>query len=283
MRWLTIVSGTLLLPHNITLLEPISRALTSPSVLNDVSLTCNQNSLRKLYRLCDANTQEFDKSRNFRIDAELVGDTVLFYRWEHPKARVSEDPKPVSAQSYYRAATRRIITRGDDGAGCDRLVSYRFAGIKMLVRFDIDACLQTPDRMQADDEDEDGLAELLAGTKLEGEGQKATDDNQIEIVPSGYAHSAYNDLLEIKTRTTRKQLDLSDIYGQLVFSQTQNFYLARHDRHEYSIAPVQKLKLDGPEFDEIRKKQEPVVRRVAAMLQEMIRLVKKYGEMGILV
>lgn len=221
--------------------------------------------------------------QGFRIDAELVGNAVILHRFETADLRLFIQPKKISAQSYHLAATTRIsVNSPDDVGGCNRMVTYRFVGMKLLVRFDVDACLELPASISDQNKPVD-VAIPAADERAWVDSGGAAMPRLIEVVPSGYHHPSHSTLLEIKSRHIRKRVDLADIYGQLVFSQNPRCYIARHNRHDYSVAPVEKYRLDGVEFAQVSKKQAPIIKRVAGVLQQIVELTRTYGEVGFVV
>jgi len=84
-----------------------------------------------------------DPPRDFRIDMQLAGSkTVLMSRWEQ-FTKEQHGTRCSYGFNFEEAMT-------DPGPGCDngtghhRIVTYDFDGLKMVVRFEVDACLPLP-------------------------------------------------------------------------------------------------------------------------------------------
>ncbi|TBU25106.1 hypothetical protein BD311DRAFT_700940 [Dichomitus squalens] len=86
---------------------------------------------------------EWDTRKDFRIDLQLGGaDTVLMHRWAARAREVAVPPKAGCRLNFEREATK--AAQGcENGAGHYRIVQYTICGLKMVVRFEVDACVAT--------------------------------------------------------------------------------------------------------------------------------------------
>lgn len=101
-------------------------------------------------------------------------------------------------------------------------------GIKVLLRFEIDACTQTvPSGPSAEVDDlATALAGLSTGTSAS---QKTSSFKTLDIRPSGNRTLVpQSTLIELKTRAAHKALDMDETAPQLYLSQTPYLYLAKH-------------------------------------------------------
>ena len=83
--------GARLIPHQLSRFEPLFHALDSPTELNGVQLITDRNSLRKIYGLFTPDRMYGPKP--FRIDAQKIGNIILFARWEDPETRIGVMPE----------------------------------------------------------------------------------------------------------------------------------------------------------------------------------------------
>lgn len=100
----------------------------------------------------------------------------------------------------------------------------------------------------------------------------------IDIHRSQYPSPPLSSFIENKTRSLRGEMDFVDIYGQLVFSQTSNLYVARH--HNGYFQTLEKLKLGEGKLAGIAEAAEQVLDKVAAMLEKMIEITKEHKEVS---
>ncbi|EEB91657.1 hypothetical protein MPER_09952 [Moniliophthora perniciosa FA553] len=110
---------------------------SKPFNWSSIDIVTDRNGLRKLLRWIRGGTDV----RDFRIDLQLAGKTVLFNRWE--KQTKEQMPGYTYGFNFEKVNTKQ---RGDceRSTGHHRIVKYDFGGIKMVVRFEVDACLQKP-------------------------------------------------------------------------------------------------------------------------------------------
>lgn len=91
------------LARNISRTEPIFHALDSPSDMYGVELITDRNSLRKIYGLYTPDAMYGIKP--FRIDAQKIGNVVIFSRWEDPAMKKPKAPHPHCYSKSHELAT----------------------------------------------------------------------------------------------------------------------------------------------------------------------------------
>ena len=178
--------------------EPLFRALfiTRPEFdISNVDLVTDRNNLRKL--LSFVNPRLGGKSfrrREFSIVAEAVDGcrTVIFRRVE-PASFF--EPTPGSSvggiQGYGHAFEKAYTTDRVKGSTAHhRIISYRFAGLNMVVRYETDGCVAPSNNTMGDPSEES--------------------------------------ILEIKTRKLPKRIGFQDVMPQLWMSQTHKLVRASH-------------------------------------------------------
>ncbi|RSH82158.1 hypothetical protein EHS25_006091 [Saitozyma podzolica] len=235
-------------------LEPLFASLL-PSSLDGVDLITDRANLRKLHSLFTSSDPT-----DFRIDVDYVsGSTVVLSRWEPVERRRQQVMGLSFAPSYSAAVTHAVIPARDPEAGTMRLVKYRFGGLTLLVRFEVDAALPIP----SNDSVEVG-----------------SSPPNLDVVGSGLPHPPHNSLIDIKLLPSTSALDMSASFAQLVWSRTPSLYIARHARGDCS-SPVQKLQLDGPELSAVAEEQDGALRKVAGLLRRIAVLARRNGRVGL--
>ena len=157
-------------------------SLIGPEVLKGVQVITARNNLKKLLVSCSRNLQLSKSTRDprkrdeylWRIEAWVVpgSDLVLLDRWEPPVRR-----RPREANSfhlaYHEATTAKLQVGSDRTPGCQRLISYTFGGIKMIVKCDIDAALpwdvDQSDSGSTTHTEEDAMSDISMTTVVPGE------------------------------------------------------------------------------------------------------------------
>ncbi|WWC86928.1 uncharacterized protein L201_001808 [Kwoniella dendrophila CBS 6074] len=266
------MNGTILQPLGISPLEPIFHSLTDPRDLLNVNLITDRNALRKLYRLFTPATI-YTQNKAWRIDGEIVGDTVLFTRWESSKDMKPRRPEFSWSHQYDLVATDNPVPNSIQS---ERLVKYKFAGLVMIVRYEIDAALPPSS----------------TSTKTISSKNKTLSPQETITTPHFDPESGLNisktpetrypkqsELIEMKTRTIKRDIDFEDAYGQMVFSQISNLYYSRHDQGDFKW-PTQKFEMGKGKFKSLAKSAEEPIKKVGKLLNEMIKLIRHHKDKG---
>jgi len=178
--------------------------------------------------------------KSFRFNVEMVGETVFFVRKE-------KDPKEVipGVRGYGHTFPEAYTTWEADVRGSEshqRIISYDFGGIKCLVRFESDGYLRN--LVPADDLtsatarsallDDDGFASAFGGTTLNASQTSPGISNAAAssdlTTKSGGQPIPQDAVFDLKTRSARGGIDMSEIYPRLWLSQIPNFIVAYHNR-----------------------------------------------------
>lgn len=226
--------------------------------MDGIELVTDRNSLRKIYGLFTPDAMYGRKP--FRIDAQLVGDTVLFTRWENP-AQLVRETRPMCFSKLHELAT--VKQQMADVSSCHRIVRYTFGGINVMVRFELDAVTSVQSDMPA-------LPHALPETW-----EQVGD---FKVYRTDCSSPPLSTFIEKKTRSMHGNLDYIDIYGQMVFSQTPNLYVARHKSGHFE--KLEMLALGQGRMKGVAEAAEEVLAKVAAMLREMVSVVKEHKEVS---
>jgi len=241
----------------------------------------DRNALRKLVRWVKGGTD----IKDFRIDLELAGEkTVLMNRWEK---RTTEYFNGRSFGFNFEKATTNAHRDCREGTGHHRIVTYDLNGIKMVVRFEVDACIPQSTAPAgsapvgpSQSADIDDLIAGLASAQL---GDTTPDSNELfpglKVVQGGYEVKEA-DVMELSTRAERwiASYDFTELYPQLFFSQTAHHIMGLHDRGNFKT--IQKRALKGPDLQKINTQMQSHFRAVRKALEEIQDLVVDFGEGG---
>jgi len=207
----------------------------------------------------------------FRIDVELVGTkTIVFSRCEE---KTSETIPPGQFRGFGHTF-EHAVTRVDHqyATGHHRIITYvgqrllsraqtkfnflqNLAGLKVLLRFEVDACLPSVS----------DLADALSGASLSSTAS-ASKTSQLTTAPSSSSATtnpvsvqltgtplvAQDSLVELKTMSQNKNVIWNEVYPQLHLSGTPHLYVAkhfkgsfttlqRHDLHSSTLRPYAKV------------------------------------------
>ncbi|CAA7262952.1 unnamed protein product [Cyclocybe aegerita] len=236
-----------------------------------VDFVTDRNNLRGLLRWVNGT------SRDFRIDLQLAGEkTILMNRWS---ARYRE----VFNGRTYGFSFEREST--DPVPGCrgtqshHRIITYDLNGLKMVVRFEVDACIRPPakyPRKSVSSMDE--LADSLGSVSLSQEPDSASG-GLLTVLEGGSEVSAAS-IIEMTTRSQNtldtRGYDWKEAYPQLYFSQTPHHYLAIHRRGTFT--EIQKRKLS--EMVQFEKDAQEDLKKLRKALDVIKNIVLEHGKKG---
>ncbi|KAJ7149223.1 hypothetical protein C8R43DRAFT_1007511 [Mycena crocata] len=237
----------------------------------------DRNGLRKLLRWIDGADAD-PPPKDFRIDMQLAGTTVLLNRWEK---RTRENFSGFSFGFNFEKASTDPALGCEESTGHHRIVKYDLDGLKMVVRFEVDACIPTAAKPRTTSASLDDVIGSLAGVKLAHTGPAPTPTTQhgLTVIPGG-AVVPHASIVELTTRSQRREseFDWQDAYPQLFFSQTPHHFLAVHERGNFRV--VNKRKLASTELREVERDIQPGLKKLRAALDVIKELVVKAGQRG---
>lgn len=162
----------------------------------------------------------------FRFTVEAVGNTIFFVRRENAPGEVIAGPKgygPTGHGHVFPERYTRWQTGTEGSVSHQRIISYDFAGLKFLVRFEADGYL---------DEELGQEVKEDASTRSGGERKRASDDLEIDNVKvrSGGRLIPQHAVFELKTRGSHKRDEdhLADNLPRMWTAQIPFFVLALH-------------------------------------------------------
>jgi hypothetical protein len=291
-----------------------------------VDVVTDRNGLRKLLRWL--NPSPGREVRDFRIDVQLVGSkTIVLRRWE---GALYNRPHPAIGRTFgfaFEAATSRAAP-GCPQSGHHRAIAYvrcrymtdkrpserahlfssgkqDMVDMKMVVRFEVDACLAS-EATKAPAPAVDDLADALGNLSLQTSAlaQKTTSSSSssssssessesesvsvsspssaIKVIRAG-TQVPQDALLEVASRSAYfiDQLDWNEIYPQLALSQTPALRLGVHERGTFT--ELREWQVDGAGADSLpgiaaqRSKTAGQMVRLARVLEEVQELAIARG------
>jgi len=249
-----------------------------------VDFVTDRNGLRKLLRWIN---DLDDSAKEFRIDTQLAGKrTVLFNRWEK---RTREGPSGGFGFNFERENTTKA-PGCELSTGHHRIVQYDFDGLTMVVRFEVDACLQSESTRNTSTTatttaDVDSLLDMFSSLNVSTTPRAASDTrssvstSELSVIRAG-SQVPQDAIVEMATRSRRnaEEFDWENAYPQLYLSQTPHYFFAVHNRGTFE--KVSKSRLDGPELRRIDRRLQDSFRRLRQVLETIQELVIEHGQQG---
>ncbi|PPQ72852.1 hypothetical protein CVT24_001180 [Panaeolus cyanescens] len=241
-----------------------------------VDFVTDRNGLRALSRWVSGNS-----NRNFRIDLQLAGNkTVLMNRWSELYQ------EPFSGRTYGFSFEKASTTPGPgckSSTGHHRIVTYDLNGLKMVVRFEVDACLPPPAKYPRKSISSiDELANSIGSMSLSQSSSPPSYNLSPLTILDGGIQISHASVIELTTRSktsiTNYGFDWKEAYPQLFFSQTGHHYLGIHHRGHFT--EVQKRKLISDELQAVEQEAQKDLKKVHATLKLIKELVVAHGKTG---
>ncbi|PCH40480.1 hypothetical protein WOLCODRAFT_117364 [Wolfiporia cocos MD-104 SS10] len=277
-----------------TPLYPLLRAVdivaeetADPVDWRSVDLVTDRNCLRNLLRWCGGGG---NKPRDFRIDMQLAGRrTVLFSRFVTKFTEGTSAIQPTYGFSFERESTMHA-------SGCEnsishaRIVKYNLSGMKLVVRFEVDACLASPRPRAESSAEVDDLASTMSNLRVSSSAHSAAHSGGVginmqspadepRIIRAGTQVSD-DAIIELTTRSVaaRMKFRWPDSYPQLFFSQTPHHFLAHHNAGQ--VREIVKRHVGDPEMWAVEAKAQTGFKKLRQLLKKIQDLVLEAGQDG---
>ncbi|GLB38579.1 putative geranylgeranyl pyrophosphate synthetase [Lyophyllum shimeji] len=255
-----------------------------------IDFVTDRNNLRKLLRWVSGTAPN-----DFRIDMQLAGKTVLLNRWEN---RYREQMSGRTFGFNFEKASTVAAPGCEGSTGHHRIVRYDLNGLKMVVRFEVDACIPSeapaPPKSTAtavgSSSNIDDLIGALSGVTLRTEGShpplsppasKGSDTfPKVTVIPGGSV-VPQSSIVEMTTRSlfNAASFDWVESYSQLFFSQTPHHFLAIHERGRFR--EVKKRKLESAELKKLAADSiQANFKKLRRLLDVIRKIAIKHGERG---
>ncbi|KAF8964248.1 hypothetical protein BDZ97DRAFT_1817182 [Flammula alnicola] len=238
-----------------------------------VDIMTDRNGLRKLMRWVGG-----EDVRDFRIDLQLAGEkTVLMNRWEKRNREIFSGR--TYGFSFEKAST--IPAAGcKDSTGHHRIITYDLNGLKMVVRFEVDACIPPPAKYPR--KSISSIDELTNSLNAITLSQSAARSSQHLTVLEGGSEVSPTAVVEL---TTRSQMNMKtngynwkEAYPQLFFSQTAHHFLAIHQRGRF--LEIRKNKLSSDDLLAVAMDAQVELKKVWKALDLIKEVVLAHGKKG---
>ncbi|KAG7444159.1 uncharacterized protein BT62DRAFT_981780 [Guyanagaster necrorhizus] len=241
----------------------------------------DRNCLRKLLRWIGGGNNE-RSMKEFRIDMQLAGKkTVLLNRWDK---RYKEQASGYSYGYGFEDHTTSPAIGCESSSGHHRIITYDLGGFKMVVRFEVDACISVKPGARApvtssssSSATVDELSNLLSAVNI---GPPTTSiipvtPSRSLTVKSGGSYVPQNAIVELTTVSERRrpQFDWYEQYPQLFLSQTSLHFLGIHDRGYFHA--VEKNELNA--LSQQARIVQPSLKKLVKVLKIIQELVVKNG------
>ncbi|GJE92532.1 hypothetical protein PsYK624_086860 [Phanerochaete sordida] len=238
-----------------------------------VDVVTDRNNLLKLLGWLDAGCAKRKHRGAFRIDVALAGAwTLLLRRWEERTA-VSSDGTGFG-DGFERRCSKDALGGSERGtlAGHCRVVTYDFAGLKMVVRCEVDAYRASKEASV------DALTEQLSSLNMRaGPAGGASGVSSIVSIRHAGTEVAQSSLVKIKSRSRASKAQyLENAYLQLLLGQLPELCLGVHDGSGV-FDSINSIPLDSERFRNAREKARPALRKLRRLLEEIQSLVMQRG------
>lgn len=263
-------------------LEPLFRALYIENPSFDVSavdVISDRNNIRKLLSFVDPSSDPHGV-KDFSMRMEFVNGTAILHREETKTQEfIGPDEFRGFGHEFEKAYTRNEIPLS---TGHHRVVSYRFGGLRFVVRHETDGYVEDGTSTQASKQKSGGdeLSSLLGSMSISQPtvaGDTASAASKLTVRQEGRS-IPLESTLEIKTRFQHKPLKITDAAPQLWISQTPRLVRAYHNRGIFNAPVVEDVSADVKRWE--RANQEKLGRLVT-LLVSIIAKGKPYGHVSI--
>lgn len=233
-------------------LEPLFRALslTQPGMkMNDIDLVTDRRNLRALLGFVSG------KKSSFRIDVEVVNNTVLFYCWT-PKALTYINGFAGYGHEFEKASTHRP-KEAKDSMTHNRVIRYMFGNVRIILRYEVDGC-----------------------TGFDDDVRRVMPEPRSDKTPTGYTVLKWGNLvapsriIEIKTGVVGKNLDVSKNTEQLWFSQTPILCAGHYDGTGTFTSITKRNVLRMGKLKEWEESHQEQLEKLAALLRVIVELAR---------
>ncbi|KAI9448926.1 hypothetical protein F5148DRAFT_987853 [Russula earlei] len=269
-----------------------------------VDVITDRNGLRKLLRWLSPSAGR--EVCDFRIDVELIGTkTIVLGRWEG----WARNPPSMRSFGFGFEAAMTSPYPGCPGSGHHRAISYDMHDLKMIVRFEVDACSSStnagtatatqpeisdmknyeknkPSQSVADLADALESINLASAASAPTKTSARSSEPIINVIRAG-TQVPQDALLELTSRSKYyvDQLDWNELYPQLVLSQTPTLHLGIHERGTFT--ELREWRVDGAgadgdtgapaDFAAQRRRTAEHVVRLARVLEDVQELAISRG------
>jgi hypothetical protein len=232
--------------------------------MGSVDMITDRNNIRKLLRFVDGTSSE-----SFQIQVEIVdGKRALFTRMENATTTVIQGFRGYG-HNFEKACTKSATGT----SGYHRITSFRFGGLKCVVRHETDGYIddalgQAAAQKQA--KTTDSLPQLLETLRLADSALTSTHTSTITVKREGKEVDC-SSILEIKTRAAGKSLDMNETAAQLWISQTPHLAVGYYKNGLFNDVQVRDMAQNVRDWERSNQK---VLCSLGYLLNQIIEVVK---------
>ena len=238
-------------------LEPLFRSVYTSTPTFDpkgIQLVTDRNNLRKLTWFVSRIPIE-----NFRIDIEMVGNTLLFTRWESIPYEVI-----TGFRGFGHEFEKNFTTYSGEmkaSTGHHRVVQYMLGTLQLLVRFEVDGYVERG-TISKSSVDVDQLSHSLKSMQLRSE-----SNDTVKAILGG--HTVPQDsLIELKTRVKHRPIQTSDVIYQLWFGGVQQLFASYHVRGVFSKVEQSNFEKNG-EFERFERDKKLEISKLVSVIERI--------------
>ena len=269
-------------------LEPLFRALHVSQPFFDIAsidFVTDRNNIRKLLGFVNPRWSGY-KLEGFTIHVEVKNNTAIFCREE---TKTDEYIGLNEFRGYGHMFEKMCTSRQVSGStGHHRIISYRFGGMKFIVRHETDGYVSvagTPPSLQAAGNqapEVDDLSSVLDALSLSPEssdpGITSPISSKLVIRTEGQA-VPLSSTVELKTRVAHRPLSFEDVVSQLWISQTPKLVRAYHTRGVFAVPKVEDVAVQVKAWEDQNQKD---LRMLAGLIGKIRDIVRENGVRAIL-
>ena len=230
------------------------------------------------------------RSDQWKVDTQLAGANTVLLSGRPPVTKETSGRSTRCSFNFKEAATYPAPGLGEE-PGHHRIIAYvrvlclgferidhqryqNFDGLRMVVRFEVDACLPydtTTSKPPSNDATTDRTA-----MKKEPSSGSSSNPPDIRIIRAGSSQVPQTHLVEIHTRSNQYK-NWPNSYIQLYIGQTPHLYYAFHKKGTFTS--VEKFMLGQSELMDVDKTEQVGFKKLRKLLGYIKSLVLKYGAM----
>lgn len=191
------------------------------------------------------NLMRFAKSasRPFRFDVDVIGDTVFFVRREKSPTELIPDIHGYGHTFPDAYTTWDLGVR--NSCSHQRIITYDFGGLKLLVRTETDGYVRVPTTDAPSRASLSGnqpsVVEALGSLSMLSD--KPACDQKLRLKMKGKM-IPQKQIFDIKTRSKYKPFDMNEIFPRLWLNQTPRFLIAYHTQGLFEKPEVKNIRQD---------------------------------------
>ncbi|KAG9236243.1 hypothetical protein BJ875DRAFT_526572 [Amylocarpus encephaloides] len=189
--------------------------------MTPIALVTDRNSLRKLLTFAS------NGSGKWRIDVDMVGDTMFFSPWEDFRRMLINGQQDTGYGHEFEKHITSVQPGMEDVLCHDRVVRYNLGGMECLVRFEADAYVEDENHLAAED-----TSPINKAGRLESNEPRPSPPvlkppyKLVHLIPRGQPVNPTS-IVEIKSHSGLKP-NTSKALPQLWISQTKLLCSGRH-------------------------------------------------------